>query len=199
MPENCPSCRQPLSASAAECAACGLILAKWRARSEAVSLGSAAREVQALKSEGPSPLTIGSTLLIVFGLIGWYARNSVPIPAAQAAPRKSLGFTWPPMVGQPYPDLQLLDQNGHGVALSSFKGRLIVLEPVGMTCEACNAYSGANRPGIGPFEGQPAQADLSSVEEFFPQYTDGVQYRRRSARVRAATPLQHEDENTHGR
>ena len=48
-------------------------------------------------------------------------------------------FTWPPKIAEPYPDLQLIDQTGKTVKLSSFKGKVILLEPLGMTCPACQA------------------------------------------------------------
>jgi cytochrome oxidase Cu insertion factor (SCO1/SenC/PrrC family) len=40
--------------------------------------------------------------------------------------------SWPPQLGQPYPDLELVDQTGQKTRLSSFKGKVILIEPVGM-------------------------------------------------------------------
>lgn len=69
---------------------------------------------------------------------------------------------WPPQKGLPYPDLKLLDQTGRSVSLSSFKGKVIVVEPVGMNCPACNAFAGGNEKKFGPFPGMSAQSGLSS-------------------------------------
>ncbi|MBI3928653.1 MAG: redoxin family protein [Armatimonadetes bacterium] len=53
------------------------------------------------------------------------------------------------MVGKPYPDLKLVNQDGNTVELSRFKGQVLLVEPVGMTCPACNAFAGAH--DVGPF------------------------------------------------
>lgn len=44
-----------------------------------------------------------------------------------------LPFAWPPRVGLRYPDLQLRDPDGNEVALSSFAGKILLIEPIGMT------------------------------------------------------------------
>ncbi|MFQ5960639.1 MAG: peroxiredoxin family protein [Candidatus Methylomirabilales bacterium] len=82
------------------------------------------------------------------------------------------GVKWPPRVGEPYPDLELFDQTGQKVRLSSFKGSVLLIEPVGMTCPACQAFAGAHRHGS--FEGVVPQHGLPSIEELFPRYTNGL-------------------------
>ena len=82
---------------------------------------------------------------------------------------------WPPKVGEPYPNLKLMDQNGKRVSLASLKGKVILIEPIGMTCPACNAFSGANRKEIGRFAGIAPQQDLYSIEETLPRYGGGAQ------------------------
>lgn len=82
---------------------------------------------------------------------------------------------WPPRLDEPYPDLNLLDASGNRVSLSSFKGNVILLEPIGMTCPACNAFSGANRGEIGHFEGIVPQRGLKSIEELMPEYSWGTE------------------------
>lgn len=79
---------------------------------------------------------------------------------------------WPPRLGEPYPDLTLIDQTGQPVRLSSFKGSVILIEPVGMTCPACQAFSGAHRRGS--FGGITPQQGLPSIEELFPRYAGGL-------------------------
>jgi len=44
-----------------------------------------------------------------------------------------LPFAWPPVAGEQYPDLQLLDHRGETVQLSDFAGKVILVEPIGMT------------------------------------------------------------------
>ena len=62
-----------------------------------------------------------------------------------AAPQPGrANLQWPPRLGEPYPDLTLIDQTGQPVRLSSFKGSVILIEPVGMTCSGCQAFSGAH-------------------------------------------------------
>jgi hypothetical protein len=79
---------------------------------------------------------------------------------------------WPPRVGEPYPDLELVDQTGQLVRLSSFKGSVLLIEPVGMNCPACQSFAGAHR--LGPYEGIQPQGGLPSIEELVPQYARGV-------------------------
>ncbi|MEK7859502.1 MAG: hypothetical protein AAB320_10230 [Elusimicrobiota bacterium] len=76
---------------------------------------------------------------------------------------------WPPRVDAAYPDLELLDSKGATVALSSLKGKVILLEPVGMTCPACNAFAGGNRPEIGHFSGIVPQEGILSTPEMLEQ------------------------------
>lgn len=85
--------------------------------------------------------------------------------AAQISP-------WPPKVGEPYPDLELIDQTGMPVRLSSFKGKVLLIEPVGMNCPACQAFAGAHK--IGAFQGITPQRGLPSIEEALPKYAGGI-------------------------
>ncbi|MFT5051226.1 MAG: cytochrome oxidase Cu insertion factor (SCO1/SenC/PrrC family) [Chlamydiales bacterium] len=45
----------------------------------------------------------------------------------------SLPFSWPPTRGEAYPDVALLDHRGDEVQLSSFKGKVLLVELIGMT------------------------------------------------------------------
>ena len=75
---------------------------------------------------------------------------------------------WPPAVGRPYPDLELLDESGTPVRLSRFRGSVLLIEPVGMSCPACQAFSGAGRSG--GFGGVTPQGGLPAVDELTRQY-----------------------------
>src|SRR5262245_47616048 len=66
---------------------------------------------------------------------------------------------WPPVIGKPFPDMELADQDGKATRLSEFKGKVLLVEPVGMACPACQAFSGAlGKPGC--FKGATAQKGL---------------------------------------
>lgn len=71
---------------------------------------------------------------------------------------------WPPVVGRTYPEIELLDLTGKKVKLSSFAGRLILLEPIGMSCPACQAYVGADKKG--GFNGVSPQGGTASLETY---------------------------------
>ncbi len=105
--------------------------------------------------------TIGLLGTLFAGLIG-LAACSGGEPARAAPPPDHV---WPPQVGRPYPDLRLRTPQGDRVALSSLRGRVILVEPIGMDCPACNAFSGANRPGVGGFQRTRPQKGLPSVHE----------------------------------
>jgi hypothetical protein len=73
------------------------------------------------------------------------------------------GFDWPPRLGETYPDLELYDQEGHLTRLSDFRGKIILIEPIGMPCKACQALCGGHQRG--GFNGIPPQPDLPSIDE----------------------------------
>ena len=91
-------------------------------------------------------------------------------PAAQApAPVTVL---WPPRVGEPYPDLQLVDQTGRLTSLASLKGRVLLVEMIGMTCPACQGFSGAKK--LGTFGGIDSDGGLPSIDDLLVQYARGA-------------------------
>ena len=100
------------------------------------------------------------------------ARAAAPAPA----PAKRPDHRWPPELGEPYPDLRLLDHTGRRVRLSDFRGSVILVEPIGMTCPGCNAFVGGNRPGVGGFQGVRPQKGLPAVEDVFEKYAGGVAF-----------------------
>ena len=75
---------------------------------------------------------------------------------------------WPPQKHRTYPDLELIDQDGEVTRLSDFRGRVILVEPVGIPCEACVAYSGGQH--VGAFEGVEPQEGLQSIAEYAQEY-----------------------------
>lgn len=77
---------------------------------------------------------------------------------------------WPPAVGQFYPDVVLEDQTGQITGISDFRGKVVLVEVVGLTCPACNALSGGNDPGKGRFRGIQPQPGLSSIDRYAQMY-----------------------------
>ena len=63
--------------------------------------------------------------------------SSAPV-LSSLAPRgastsPALPFSWPPKRGEAYPDVTLLDHRGDEVHLSSFKGKVLLVDLIGMT------------------------------------------------------------------
>ncbi len=44
-----------------------------------------------------------------------------------------LPFAWPPQVGESYPALALRGLDGEVVELSAYRGKVLFIEPIGMT------------------------------------------------------------------
>ena len=84
---------------------------------------------------------------------------------AKYEPTKSLQG-WPPAVGQFYPNVILKDQTGQVTALSDFRGKVVLVEVVGLTCRACHAFAGGNESGVGQFRGIKPQKGLDSIEQY---------------------------------
>lgn len=63
-----------------------------------------------------------------------------------------------------YPELTLLDQDGNPTRLSDFRGKVLLIEYVGMSCPACIALSGGHRRG--GFDNNAPQADLDSIRSY---------------------------------
>ena len=70
---------------------------------------------------------------------------------------------WPPVKGQTYPDLELEEAGGGTLRLSSLRGKVVLVEPIGVACPACNAYAGAEEKGA--FRGSGVQQGLGSLEK----------------------------------
>ena len=122
---------------------------------------------------GPRDRTARPVTLLVLALLLllWAAAcgfEMQPDGGTRAAP----DHVWPPRVGDAYPNLRLLRTSGDRIELESFRGRLILLEPIGMDCPACNAFAGGSRSG--GFQGVRPQAGLPAVDEILLDYAGGV-------------------------
>ena len=72
--------------------------------------------------------------------------------------------TWPPKLGELMPNLKLEDHRGEEVELASLRGKVVLLEYVGMSCPACQSFSGAAKSGS--FGGVRPQSGLRSVASY---------------------------------
>lgn len=83
---------------------------------------------------------------------------------AQPATLRAVPTYWPPVVGRTYPEIELCDLTGKKVKLSSYAGRVILLEPIGMSCPACQAFVGGEKKG--GINGVTPQGGTSSLESY---------------------------------
>ncbi len=84
---------------------------------------------------------------------------------------EELPSDWPPQLDAAFPNLKLKDQSGHGTdlytLLNSLNVEASIIEPTGMNCPGCHAYSGANK--YGNYLGVTPQNGLPSFEDFLSQ------------------------------
>lgn len=116
---------------------------------------------------GKSKKSAGVAICLV-SLLGMLSISGFVCPAALAqaksqAPRAVPTF-WPPVVGRTYPEIELCDLTGKKVKLSSYAGRVILLEPIGMSCPACQAFVGGEKKG--GINGVTPQGGTSSLESY---------------------------------
>ena len=97
--------------------------------------------------------------LLLIGLLGL---------ALPALGKDKLPHAWPPKVGKPYPNLELFNHKGKKVKLSTYRGKVILLEPIGMGCPACQAFAGAHKKGA--FGGASVQKGIKSAKEILKTY-----------------------------
>ncbi len=110
---------------------------------------------------------INSKTVAVLAVLGVAAGATFLTPRSSQAE-----VAWPPRAGQPFPDVQLVDQTGKTVKISSFRGKVILVEYIGMNCPACQAFAGAHdRGSLGKVR---PQQGLDSIEKLFPSYTRGL-------------------------
>ncbi len=76
---------------------------------------------------------------------------------------------WPPKEGYYYPNLTLTNYDGKPVSLASLRGKVIIFEPIGMTCPGCQAFAGAGKNGVTGLGGVSPQTGLPSIEEMLTQ------------------------------
>lgn len=96
----------------------------------------------------------------------YFDLGSTPEPGLEqerARLKKKIGHEWPPVKDQEYPDLELRDHTGKQVKLSQFRGKVIILQPVGTTSTGSIGLTGGDT--LPPFQGMAPQAGLPSIDE----------------------------------
>lgn len=68
-------------------------------------------------------------------------------PAAIAPAKARYPMYWPPSLNTYYPDIEMMSISGKPVRLSSYAGKVILVEPIGMSCPACQTFAGGDRAG----------------------------------------------------
>ncbi len=116
---------------------------------------------------GKSKKSAGVAICLV-SLLGMLSISGFVCPAALAQAKsqalRAVPTFWPPVVGRTYPEIELCDLTGKKVKLSSFAGRVILLEPIGMSCPACQAFVGGEKKG--GINGVTPQGGTSSLESY---------------------------------
>ena len=125
--------------------------------------------IAALKKMGPGALRPDQSRPAVPVEVTAKSRPIRPKNAAKYDPTKPLR-DWPPVVGQFYPNLILKDQTGQVTTLGDFRGKVVLVEVVGLTCRACHAFAGGNEPGKERFRGIEPQRGLGSIEHYAQGY-----------------------------
>ncbi|MDB4614730.1 hypothetical protein OAH18_03465 [bacterium] len=112
---------------------------------------------------------------VVVGLYAVYDKRNPGSTAAIAEIVKDLApsdrdFEWPPVVGKKFPDPEFIDQDGNTLRLSDLRGKLLLIEPVGIPCPGCQAF--VDSKSRGGFAGVTPQANLPSIEHSAKVYGD---------------------------
>lgn len=121
-----------------------------------VALVSAIFPPGAASANDPSSISNNSALAIsqvsggkTGGSVGSSSKNRVDLsPRAELISNPTF---WPPRLNQFYPDMELLNQDGRKTRLSDFRGQVIIIEPIATNCPVSQAYTGANKPGMNPY------------------------------------------------
>lgn len=104
--------------------------------------------------------------------------EQAPPPPPPPPPVVPLPFEWPPVKGNQFPDLELRDATGATVRLSRFRGKTVLVEPVGMSCPGCQALTGGNElggyGGAKPQEGLPGLDAILERGGIDPRHSDLV-------------------------
>lgn len=118
-------------------------------------------------------IAVAVTTFVVAAVGGLlWQTGAIPTLQATGEPSPNEQLPWPPKVGAPFPDLQLTSLDGQAVNLSRYRGKILILESIGMPCKACQAFSGGHE--LGGFGGVEPQPGLESFETYFNRLARGA-------------------------
>lgn len=81
--------------------------------------------------------------------------------------------TWPPQLNVPFPNLTLIDDDGHEQSLKAFaEGKVLLVMLSAMSCPGSQALAGGHR--VGGYRGVPPQTGLPDFPSLFRTHTDGL-------------------------
>jgi hypothetical protein len=115
---------------------------------------------------------VGAVALAALWLLPYFRAETAATPHDVAATEAER--VWPPRLDQRYPDLELTDTEGKPVRLSSFAGKVLLIEPIGVSCPACNAWAGAGAGGVDGFRGVAPQAGLPPIASSLHTSSGGI-------------------------
>ena len=148
-------------------------------------MGTSAAEVaREIQTRGLSePLSAGLQAKfaaggVAAGVVQRMQPAAKPATAVRAAdvPSPSTRVQWP-KPGEPYPPLVLPDPDGRPVNLAAFRGKVLLIEPIGLCCAACQAFAGGD--AVGEFKtpgSHGVQKNLGSIESLFDRFAPGVRF-----------------------
>lgn len=112
---------------------------------------------------------VGATTYVLTGTPG---RRTADADRLRATEPGAIGHEWPPQVGIHYPPLRFANHRGESIDLVTFRGKVVLVESVGMSCGACQAFSGGAE--FGGFDGGRPQKNLGSIAEYLSSFGNGV-------------------------
>lgn len=113
-------------------------------------------------------LIIGVTTIgAIVGLYGDQFQTGISELTTEIT-RPERDFSWPPKIGETFPDPEFVDQDGRVLRLSELRGRVLLIEPVGLPCPGCQAFAGGGQHG--GFADVVPQSNLPSIEEAARRY-----------------------------
>lgn len=98
-----------------------------------------------------------------------------------ATAQNELPKTWPPKLGESFPDLTLIDQNGAKFRLSALKGKVLLIQFVNMKNPVSQAFSGANE--LGAYMGAETSSNVQVFWKLLPDYAKGVKFPNNNVRI----------------
>lgn len=89
--------------------------------------------------------------------------------ASMPANSANYGFVWPPRIGESFPDIPLLDEKGHTISLSRYRGYVLMIAPIAMSSPGSQALAGGDR--LGGLYGVAPQGNIESIDQMIADFS----------------------------